>query len=55
MFASDDDRYVNIEAAHRLAKVLGAGFHIVQGGGHLSVSAGYHTFPEVLDLIAPNA
>ncbi len=54
MFTSDNDRYVDTGIAQRLAADLGAGFHIIPGAGHLSVAAGYHAFPEVLELIAPS-
>jgi len=51
IFASDDDAWGGAAEARKLAARLGAKLHVVRGGGHLNVSAGFHSFPEVFELL----
>ena len=51
IFASDNDALVNPDVASMLARDLRGSFHLISGGGHLSVSSGFHKFPEVLELL----
>ncbi len=51
IYASDNDIWVDPLAAQTLALELEAHFHLIPGGGHLSVSTGYYKFPTILDLL----
>lgn len=51
VFASDDDHWMSMDESTRLARDLDATLHTFVDGGHLSINAGFHTFPEVLDVI----
>lgn len=51
VFASDNDVLVNPDTAATLARDLHGSFNLISGGGHLSVSSGFHKFPEVLRLL----
>jgi len=51
IFISDNDAWSSVKDAKKLAKNLRAKLHIIHKGGHLNVSAGFNTFPEVLALI----
>ncbi len=53
VFASDDDVWMSMNESARLAKELGATLHTFVDGGHLSLNAGYTSFPEVLEAIRP--
>ncbi len=55
VFAADNDRVVCPVDAERIARLLGSDFRLIPGGGHLNVTAGYHTFPEVLSLVTSSA
>jgi uncharacterized protein len=55
IFASDNDKWSNIEDARKLAKETHADLRIIASGGHLNASSGQHTFREVLGLISPKA
>ncbi len=52
IFTSDDDTWIDVREAKALAKELSADLHVIHKGKHLSVSGGFHTFPQVLELIA---
>jgi len=51
VFASDDDIWMSLDESARLARDLGATLHTFVDGGHLSINAGYTTFPEVLETL----
>ncbi|MBI2445330.1 serine hydrolase family protein [Candidatus Micrarchaeota archaeon] len=51
VFASDDDVWMSMNESAALARQLDATLHTFVDGGHLSLNAGYHTFPEVLDVL----
>lgn len=51
-FAGDNDPYVPMDMARRFSELCGAkDFVIISGGGHLSASSGYKTFPMLLEVI----
>lgn len=52
IFASDNDEWVDVSIAKKLASALGSEFHLLHNAGHISVSSGYHKFQEVFDLLA---
>lgn len=51
MFHGDNDPYVPLPFAQRLANKLKAPLTIIKGGGHLNAEAGYTEFPEILNAI----
>lgn len=51
LFASDDDIWMSMADSEKMARQLGAQLHTFHNGGHLSVNAGFTTFPQVLQLI----
>ncbi len=51
VFASDDDVWMSMDESAKLARELDATLHTFRSGGHLSINAGFTTFPEVLDVI----
>jgi predicted alpha/beta hydrolase family esterase len=52
VFTSDNDPLVNPMAAFDMALEMNATFHMLHGKGHFNVAAGFHRFPEVLELLA---
>ena len=48
---SDNDPYVPIEMSKGFSADIHAFEHIIPGGKHLNASAGYTTFPELLNVI----
>ncbi len=48
---SDNDPYVPIEKARRLAKSLGSELIIVRNAGHFNTKAGYQRFPLLLEKV----
>ncbi len=51
LFVSDEDVWMSMADSKAMARELGARLHVFHDAGHLSINAGYHTFPEVLDVI----
>jgi predicted alpha/beta hydrolase family esterase len=47
----DNDPYVSVEQAKKLAQKLGVEPIIVPNGGHLNAESGYTKFPQLLDII----
>lgn len=52
IFASDNDEWVDIPIARKLADSLSSEFHLMHNAGHISVSSGFHKLDEVLNLIS---
>lgn len=48
---SDNDPYVPLEKAQRLAKNLGVEVILVKGAGHFQAQSGFETFPLLLEKI----
>jgi hypothetical protein len=55
LFHSDNDPYVPIENAKRLAKALGVEIIIIKNAGHFNKAAGYLKFEELLEKIKETA
>lgn len=53
VFHSDNDPYVPIEQAEKLAKNLGVDVILVKNAGHFNEKAGYSKFDLILDKIKP--
>jgi predicted alpha/beta hydrolase family esterase len=51
VFHGDNDPYVPIKQAEKLAKKLGVEPIVIKNGGHLNAAAGYTKFPELLNKI----
>ena len=51
VFHSDNDPYVPLEKAERLARNLGAEVILVKGAGHFQAQSGFETFPLLLEKI----
>ena len=51
VLVSNDDSWSDLKDVRMLARKLGAELRVVRGGGHLNASAGFHSFPEVLELL----
>ncbi len=51
MFHSNNDVYIPLENAKRLAKDLGCAITMINNGGHLGTGAGYSEFPKLRDAI----
>ncbi len=55
IFASDNDKWGDVEDSRKLAKAVHADLRVIASGGHINASSGHHTFREVLGLISPKA
>ena len=53
VFHSDNDPYVSLEQAEKLAKNLGVDVILVKNAGHFNEKAGYSKFDLILDKIKP--
>lgn len=53
VFHSDNDPYVPIEQAEKLAKNLGVDVILIKNAGHFNEKAGYSKFDLILDKIKP--
>ena len=53
VFHSDNDPYVPLEQAEKLAKNLGVDIILVKNAGHFNEKAGYSKFDLILDKIKP--
>jgi len=53
VFHSDNDPYVPLEQAEKLAKNLGVDVILVKNAGHFNENAGYSKFDLILDKIKP--
>lgn len=51
VFHGDNDPYVPLSQAETISEKLNAPLHIIKDGGHLSETAGYLEFPELLDVL----
>jgi len=51
VFHGDNDPYVPVAQAEKLAEKLGVKPILIKDGGHLNVGAGYTEFPELLEKI----
>ncbi len=51
VFHSDNDPYVSLENAQKLAQNLGVEVNIIPDAGHFNATAGYLEFPELLKKI----
>ena len=49
VYNSDDDPYVPLEKGKELSDKLGVQLTIIQRGGHINTSAGFRSFPQLLD------
>ncbi|MDD5055828.1 MAG: alpha/beta hydrolase [Candidatus Peribacteraceae bacterium] len=49
---SDNDPFIPLASAKRLAESLQATITVIAGGGHFNASAGYDEFPELLKVIS---
>lgn len=52
VYHSDDDPYVPLLMGEEVAKHLGVSLTLIPGGGHLNASAGFRTFPRLLEDLA---
>ncbi len=48
---SDNDPFIELSEAERLAKLIGAKLIVEHDAGHMNEGSGYLTFPRVLELI----
>ncbi|MDO8627949.1 MAG: alpha/beta hydrolase [Candidatus Diapherotrites archaeon] len=48
---SDNDPYVSLSCAEKIAKELGVKVQVVKGAGHFNSEAGYEKFPMLLEKI----
>jgi len=48
---SDNDPYITLDMAEKLAKPLGLTLTVIEGAGHFNKAAGYTKFPQLLDMI----
>lgn len=53
IFHSDNDPYIKLEKAEKLARFLGVEVTIVKGAGHFNSKSGYKTFDLLLEKIRP--
>jgi uncharacterized protein len=51
VYNSSNDPYVPLSKGEELAKRLNVPLTVIENGGHLNASAGYKTFPKLLDDI----
>jgi len=51
IYHSDDDPYVPIEIADKIARGLDVNIQVIEGAGHFNETAGYVTFPLLLGAI----
>ena len=51
VFHSDNDPYVPLEKAEKVANSVGAKFEVVKGAGHFNAKVGYDKFEKLLDAI----
>jgi predicted alpha/beta hydrolase family esterase len=51
VFYSDNDPYVDAEQAIAFGLSIHATNHLISGGAHLSVAAGFTEFPEILSIV----
>lgn len=49
VYNSDNDPYVPLEKGEELAGKLGVELTVIKGGGHINASAGYETFPQLME------
>jgi len=52
VYNSDDDPYVPLAKGEELARNLGVELTVVKGGGHINASAGFKTFPLLLENLS---
>jgi predicted alpha/beta hydrolase family esterase len=53
VYNSDTDPYVPLDKGRELARHLGTELIVVNGGGHINASAGFSTFPQLLEDLKP--
>ena len=51
IFASDNDKWIDVAEAKKLARALKAKLHIVPNGKHLSTPEDFHVFPKIMEKI----
>ncbi|MDD3181442.1 MAG: alpha/beta fold hydrolase [Alphaproteobacteria bacterium] len=54
LFAGDNDPYVSLERAQKVASALNVDLTVIKDGGHLNAEFGYTSFPLLLDQIDVN-
>lgn len=51
LFAGDNDPYVSLARAQKVATALDTDLTVIKGGGHLNAEFGYTSFPLLLDYL----
>jgi uncharacterized protein len=53
IYNSDNDPYVPLVKGEELAEKLGVRLTVIKNGGHINASAGFRTFPRLLEDLRP--
>ena len=53
IYNSDNDPYVPLERGQEIAEGLGVQLSVVKNGGHINASAGFRSFPRLLNDMRP--